>query len=57
MPRKAKEPDEYKRKPYGRGYMQEDINAALYAVRSLRWSTSHAARTHQVPRNTLADRL
>ena len=57
MPWKAKEPHEYKQKPYGRGYMQEDINAALHAVRNLGWSARHAAKIHQVPCNTLTDRL
>ena len=50
------EEKQYKRKPYGRGYMQEDINAALHAVRELGWSKRQAAIVHNVPRNTLADR-
>ena len=57
MPQKAKELHEYKWKPYGRGYMQEDINAALHAVRNLGWSARRATKIHQVPHNTLTDRL
>ena len=37
--------------------MQEDINAVLHALRDLGWSARHAAMIHQVPRNTLTDRL
>ena len=47
---------QYIRKPYKRGYTQEDINAALHAVRELGWSARRAAMIHNIPRNTLTDR-
>ena len=47
---------EYVRKPYRTGYTQEDINAALHAVRNLGWAAKRAAKVHGVPRNTLTDR-
>ena len=48
---------EYICKPYKQGYTQEDINVALHAIQELEWSAHQAVKIHNIPHNTLTERL